>query len=412
MRCGGALNPIGLRFFRASRLYWWKGRKGDSEENRSTFRNEEDFAMGSLRYTHFLTAALSIAMLWAGSTAFADGEVLEFYQMSFDLDGVNTYETDWGTVHLTFTGSDDILYFNLTVNGSWQVQDVPVLTLHGTGLSQTQVFWFDLGNAVGEDVTSIEYAYELTTTPLGGAPTGATPAVVGDDWLRIQNGTRDVAGPTSPAPAQALVGGAAADPVQHRHEDFPNQQCGDNECVPAGVSNSLQFLNREWCLGIPADSIDIERMKKATNWDSAGCWAYHREDPNGHNAWWEDKDNWIRDHGWPITTRKVDAADIAQIADEIDAKQDIEMVVAGHLVCVVGIVDLGGGRYSVTYADDRRQNQDPPPCSETTCTWNGTSWEGEPLAGRGILYFIVECPTVDPSSIESTSWGRVKALFR
>jgi hypothetical protein len=77
----------------------------------------------------------------------------------------------------------------------------------------------------------------------------------------------------------------------------------------------------------------------------------------------------------------------------------------------VGIVDLGGGRYQVTIADDEEQEGDPNDCVETSAIWDGAEWDGA-LAGDTLYYFVVECPTVDPSPTKPTSWSRVKSMFR
>ena len=56
---------------------------------------------------------------------------LRFYQMDFNLED-NIYEnTDWGSVDLFFVGQEPIMYFNLAVNGEWQIQNIPVLSSQG-----------------------------------------------------------------------------------------------------------------------------------------------------------------------------------------------------------------------------------------------------------------------------------------
>jgi len=97
----------------------------------------------------------------------------------------------------------------------------------------------------------------------------------------------------------------------------------------------------------------------------------------------------------PITTKMVLPTDIDTIAKEIDAHQDVEVELNGHTAAVVGIADLGGGKYSVTISHDTKQG---PPAAEhdletETGVWDSTkaTWSGA-LAGYGLNYFVVECP--------------------
>ena len=252
-----------------------------------------------------------------------DKTPLTFSQIDFYLDGMSTLNSDWGSVELMFEGSDDILYFNLVVDGNWQIQNVPVLSLKGTGNIQSQRFSFDLGNNVGEDVTAINYAFNLTTYTLASAPSGSTPATVGDDQIVLFSGGVDVSLPAAPAPAVPLIGGQAIINEQHKNENFPNQECGHNECAPTAVSNSLQFLNDKHNLGMNPADIDIGTMKGATNWGTKtvasapgpgvdrviapyppgwpdprtieGCWIFpDATAAAGHkNAWWQNKDAYM-----------------------------------------------------------------------------------------------------------------------
>ena len=96
--------------------------------------------------------------------------------------------------------------------------------------------------------------------------------------------------------------------------------------------------------------------------------------------------------GWSITTKRILAADIGQVIAEIDACEDIEAEIGGHTVTVVGMANLGGGRYSVTIQHDSSQSNVGGLVTETGI-WdtNTGSWSGA-LAGWGLNYFVVESP--------------------
>lgn len=313
---------------------------------------------------------------------------LEFYQLNFKLDGTITLNSDWGAVDLAFTGSPDILYFNLTINGSWQIQNIPVLSIEGASIAQSQRFWFDLGNNVGEDVTSLNYAYALTTHTLASMPAGSTLALVGEDWVVVYNSGASVPFNNVPPLAGPVVGGPVADPKQHGKPNFPNQQAGPYECAPTAVSNSLKALKAWHNLPLNDADITIEKMKDACgfvpNW---GC---------PRDTWWSLKRDYMTKHNLPISTRRFPATDIGKIAAEIDSCQDIEMELFGHTVAVVGIADLGGGKYQVTVAHDGDQDDPNGGTKVEHGKWDGNKWEGDLAPYAGLNYFVVECPVPPP----------------
>jgi hypothetical protein len=322
-----------------------------------------------------------------------------FSQIDFVLDDVSTPDSDWGAVDLSFPGSADILYLNLKSNGTWSIQNLPVLSIEGSYAMQTQRFWFPLGVPSGNDATSIVYGVAITDHVLDAAPAEARSAPVGSVGYEVYNGGEDVTLHTAPAPAEAVVGGPVADPVQHKKQGVPNQEAGKNECAPTAVSNSVQFLNDKHNLGIDPAELTIDKMKTATQWKvpprTKACYIWHNDSrPEGaRNAWWEDKDAYMKAHNLNITTKMVLPKDIGTLIAEIDACQDIEAELNGHTVCVVGMADLGHGNYSVTISHDSNQNENPGGCITETGIWHSDTgtWSGA-LAGYGLNYFVVECP--------------------
>jgi hypothetical protein len=323
-----------------------------------------------------------------------------FTQLDFYLDGVPTLDSDWGSINVSFYGSANIQYLNLESMGIWSIQNIPVLSLEGDGIEQTQSFWFPLNVPTGTQVTTITYGYALTPTVLSIPPVEDKSAPVSDDEYVVYNGGEDVVLHTIPPAAAPVVGAAVADPKQHKKKNVPNQDAGENECAPTAVSNSMQFLNDEHKLGMDPSELTIEKMKVATKWKvpprTKACYIWHDDTrPEGHrNAWWEDKDAYMKAKKLPITTKRVMPNDISKIADEIDACQDIEAELNGHTVTVVGIADLGGGKYSVTVKHDKKQGPAGNGGLTTeTGIWDSNTgkWSGA-LTGYGLNYFVVECP--------------------
>jgi hypothetical protein len=317
-----------------------------------------------------------------------------FGQINFYLDGVPTLNSDWGDAHVSFNGSAYVEYLNLISNSNWTIQNLPVLSVEGEGVAQTQDFWFPLGVPSGTPVTSITYGIQLTDNTLDTPPTqNAFAAVSGEDYV-IYGGEAGGPGASALPPATPVVGGAVKD--QAKHENFPNQPCGPGECVPAAVSNSLQFLNNHFKLQLNPAKLTIDKMKDATKWTI--------EDlaPPG---WWNNKDTYMKANNLQITTTVVEPKDIGKILGEIKAGQDVEMGLVlpttGHRVAVVGFADLGNGRYEVTIKHDKTQGKGPPGAEHDLATETGVwdsnaptpKWSGALAVYKGIINFVVECPT-------------------
>lgn len=369
-----------------------------------------------------ITMAIFVVLLAFWSASPANTQSLAFYQLDFDLDGTITTNSDWGEVDLTFTGSTDILYFNLAINGTWQVQNIPVLSIEGSGVSQAMRYCFDLGVAPGTDVTTLNYDYTLTTTTQASMPGGSYPASVQDRSVIMYSGVAGVDIPPLLAPAP-LVGGEAKG-GGCVHPNLPNQECGKDECVPAAVSNSLQFLNTKYKLGIAAGDITINKMKQATNWGSKtmasapgpgvdrvlspypaskpdpwtkkGCWIDHDNNAAAgeKNAWWEDKDAYMKAHNLPITTTKVTS--MAEIYKEVCRCQDVELMGDWHAAAIVGITPLAGGKYSIDVAHDTKQGQaggtEKPQSIKYDPATNKFSGSPGFFDGSTFRYGISECP--------------------
>lgn len=313
---------------------------------------------------------------------------ITFGQINFNLTGGYTPYSGWGDAHVSFYGSAYAQYLNLISNGYWTIQNLPVLSVEGEGVNQTQDFWFPLDAPSGTPVTTITYGIQLTNDTLTVPPTqNASAPVSGEDYVIYSGEAGGALNPTVP-PAAPVVGGAVKD--QAKHENFPNQEAGLGECVPTAISNSLKFLNKKFNLGIDENKLSIEKMKDATKWTKTGL------APSG---WWNNKDTYMEANNLPITTKVIQSGDIGKILGEIKAGEDVEMGLTdaiGHRVAVVGIADLGGGKYSVTIKHDKKQG--PAGAQHDLATETGVwdsktgTWSGDLGIYTGIINFVVESP--------------------
>ncbi|MFH4275976.1 hypothetical protein WAJ11_20390, partial [Acinetobacter baumannii] len=83
---------------------------------------------------------------------------LRFSQLNIDYDDGPFPDSSWGAVDLSYVGREEPLYFNLVVNGAWQVRNIPVLSHEGAGRRQRARIHFDLQTPMGVDVRTLFYA--------------------------------------------------------------------------------------------------------------------------------------------------------------------------------------------------------------------------------------------------------------
>ncbi|MEW6744937.1 MAG: hypothetical protein AB1486_19460 [Planctomycetota bacterium] len=126
--------------------------------------------------TVFVRAAAMVLFL----TQISAAKVLDFYQLDLMLDDGFTQNSDWGAVDVTHAGYTEAQYFNLSVNGTWQVQNASLMTLEAVGTGQTMTYSFSLGVAPGTDVTQILCAYTITSFVLDSMPDNYITATVND----------------------------------------------------------------------------------------------------------------------------------------------------------------------------------------------------------------------------------------
>ena len=350
-------------------------------------------------------------ILFIGSVCPAWSTSVSFSQLSFNFDDYIYEDTDWGAVDFTFTGQDEIWYFNLNIGGSWQVRNIPVLSLQGSGVEQTMTYYIDLdpyldyvtNPELKDTIKSLDFGYSFTESILYDLPDIMfTGEEIGYDWVKLWAGSEgEMPDLTSCKP---LVGGQVDSNAKHGHKDFPNQEAGKKECAPTAVSNSLTFLNQENDLGMAADAISIDEMKKAVgfkdNWGSP------------LDTWWELKKKYMEDNEYPITTRKI--TDIDKLIAEIDAGQDVEIqeswvkngTKTGHTTALIGITKLADGRYSLDIADDRKQGEAGGCDNPRTYTYDPKTGNFDELGFTSKFeYAVVECPVPEPGTILSLGAG-------
>jgi hypothetical protein len=190
--------------------------------------------------------------------------------------------------------------------------------------------------------TNVGFGFSVTPGPRETPPPATNTALVAQELVDIPKGINDadIAPPTYTV--TNLVGGTAID-IAVAAPNFPNRPQGHNECAPAGILNSLEYLDGLHHLGIDPSELTMEKMKQATAWTTNGS----------YEGWVQKKDEYMKAHGLPIETLVTTNAVLASI--QLFSGSDVELRIEGHLACVVGTASLGEGRYALLVAHDLAQ---------------------------------------------------------
>jgi len=310
--------------------------------------------------------------------------------VQLDLIGAPTMSpvpnSDWLALNLTFFGDPRILYLNLSANGIWALQNVPVQSIFGDYNPQTMTYHFGAGLQPGQKLEMLGFGVSLTHNVLESPPPETTSTVVQHDEIIFISG--EIGSEVSFARAQPLVGGPAAPlpgenkPTKHVNDDgFPNQEADTNACAPVAFSNSLQWLNAKHNLGLKAGDIDIAAMKQATGFQpGVGSPADSYQGKAKATA------------GLGIETTVSKNPDDA--ANALDKDCDVELDVNGHVAAVVGIMKLASGKYAIDVAHDTKQGVMGGTKTETTIFDPATNSlsGGTFLDGTKLDQFVIECP--------------------
>lgn len=344
------------------------------------------------RLRTFLLAAAGLAVL-GGGAASEPAITLSFWQLDVNFDGDKHPKSPWGYVDVAFAGSAGTLYFNLAVEGFWRLRNIPVLSPEGPNAPHVMSFAFDLGVAEGTKVKYLSYAASLTGAPLDAMPT--SPLVIADvksAHYRLFTGGGEPPSIeyTSPEPAQQ--GGEGNGPI-YTHKGFPNQEAKQDECVPAAVSNSLQWLNKTYNLNIPPGQLTLEQMKIATGWkkQNKGC---------NWNSWPATKRKYMEDNKIPVTTEELDGFEFPKVVDAMKNGCDCEIGINKHAAAITGIQQLAPNPdprapdYALVLTHDDDQFADGGLVSEPVTydkdfgKFQGPKW----VNNKNWSWIVIECP--------------------
>lgn len=330
-----------------------------------------------------------------------------FTQRTVVLDGVAQERSDWGAVAVRYRSRDRIAYFNLAVDERWVVRNAPLFPPHGRGALEV-LFYFDLGRKPGFRTLRLRAATSVAFKPAKAAPSKYRTVRVGAQTERWWTNFVDEPFPALGDPPQAYEGGRVGG-VFYCRRDYPNQPCRKNECGPTAVSNSLQWLNREYGLGVDPAKLTIDYWNKALGNTGQGL---------THGAWAHAKTTFVDDkaNGLPIDSRAVIGAHAKEALEEFNGKTDkqgkpigspqaIEIDAGGHIAAVVcmGGPDANGHYHLICASDTQQAGQQAPggapvgrpELQQVEITADGHFVSDVPPCwkkGDPVHNFVVQCP--------------------
>lgn len=341
---------------------------------------------------------------------------LEFRQLDFVNDEANIQFSNWCSLLLTYESGPDMQFLNVAIesganapNPAWQVQNMPLPSSAVAGTMETVVFNFDIGSAPGQRVTSLNFGASITPA-LVGEPVRDRNSIVTSFAITIERGepgepfVLDPAVPLIFPPDGALLDGEDGQVTRHRNENFPNQPCGKDECVPAAVSNSMQFLNAKHGLNMPPEKISIAKMKDATGWGPGGA-------PSG---WWNIKDQYMKDNGYQIATTT--SNDIQDVITALDNNHDVEIGGRpGHRAAITGVTRIKGNNAGWVIHVTHDVKQDGTAGRDKQVTEIGILWADGRIEGitwmRSLINFVIEKPTTTPKTAKQIAktleWAKI-----
>ncbi len=390
------INNVMITSVAANNDYWANDGTGDScivtndiyyqGANPPTISLNETYS--SLRgVCHYIHGGYTIAPRYASDVV---RPTFRFSQLDYVFESGSVINSQWARLDLTYMGSSKIKYFNLNVNNSWRIRNIPLPSFAGASVTQTFPICFPITDTVG-GLIRINYGYRISDTILTVMPPQLKQDTVYSDSIIYSRAYGDSTY-LSNIPVTPLVGGWVKDTTNIALTDFPNQDCYRYESVPAASSNNALHINQIRGLGIDPDALSITQMKEIVGFV-----------PNsGSPNWVNNKKQNMRDRNIPLESTVIYDMSLINdfLKDKNDVTIDIEHLVAGrpmiHSMAVVAIKELVDGNYVLFVAHDPKQGMgyggtiiEMMTYDHNTGLFNG----GSGLAGGAYLVqIVVESP--------------------
>jgi hypothetical protein len=216
----------------------------------------------------------SVVMLACAAVAEAGPPLIQVHQLSFtDDQGAFVQRfSNHGQLSITVAEppTDQIQWVNAVINGTWAIENAPLIEVDGAGGSQTYSYPFDLGVLPGVPVPVADVVFTITpfqrepTDPPKGPPVIVTVA----EHLLYAGATvhAPMIKPLHPVPGLAQPNTDPANPIpweRVRRRDVPGVAEEVNHCAPGAHARSLAWMNDLYCLGLPKDCDEAQEIYDA-----------------------------------------------------------------------------------------------------------------------------------------------------
>ncbi len=221
------------------------------------------------------TASLAFMVLHAGTAAAADntapipllpivaqvlpGQGVTFHQVTYNWDVSPDPNSPVGEIEvdnaaLAASTGQSSGFINVGTSLGWVVQNLPVV---GGDPDPNIVTKFEISTTDGTAVTSLPADVEYSTAPVSSFSPGSMPAYPVDSttYNGSGKGSTPASGPQTPPPPGAVVfGGGPALTICYQGA-HSNVEAADNQCGPAAVANSLDWLRTTYALPVPQPNV-------------------------------------------------------------------------------------------------------------------------------------------------------------
>lgn len=316
-----------------------------------------------------VVAFLAAAPETDGATILPD-QGLQFSQLDLAFTGAVQSNSAYGIAAvdiatLTAGSGLDSGYLNISSTAGWVVQNMPIQSSSQLpGLSTM----FNLGNTAGARVASLQVAADFSATPVAGFATApGTTFAVGTATYNAEGvgGSRD-APPASAVDTSVISWTSGGGTVSHWQPGHPSVDQDKNQCAPASVANSLQWLAGSQELELPfsnapgiRDDTLVGQLDVAMNRAAHGAVASAEAMFNGKTSFINDADNGL---AGKLTMKRWDGT-VGWIIDEIEHGENVELVIywdggGGHAVDLIGAGMIDGTPW-LAWTHDAYQSNTP-----------------------------------------------------
>jgi hypothetical protein len=312
------------------------------------------------------------------------------FQLDVWFDGAPQERSDWGAVKVRYRPARHLQYFNLAVGGRWIVRNAPLFPARASQPIET-FYYFALGVTSGVGVGSLFAAASIASEPARTPPRLELPTIMlprtESYWTNFHEEPYQPLG----APPDVYPGGPF-DQVLFCRTDYPNQLCGKNECAPAAVSNSIQWLDKTYGLKIDPKKLSIKYWRAALNWKGDGV---------DHGAWAHAKTRFVDnpDNKLPIDSETEGGGHGKQVLAEFKRGQAVEVDIGPHTSAVTCMGVDADGNFHLMCASDALQNGNAQGAvtQQVVISPNGEVISGPPQWARGqhVHNFVIQCPHKD-----------------